>query len=72
MLNTPGTIDSDYRGELGVILIHHGEEPYTIERGERVAQLVVAAVVEEVDWQEASELGTSIRGAGGFGSSGVD
>ncbi|MEM7583811.1 MAG: dUTP diphosphatase [Acidobacteriota bacterium] len=70
LLNSPGTIDSDYRGEVGVILINHGQEPFTIERGERIAQLIVARV-ERVTWQELDDLADSDRGAGGFGSSGL-
>ena len=69
VLNAPGTIDSDYRGEVAVILINHGEAPYTIRRGDRIAQLVFARV-EPVEWEEADELGGSDRG-GGFGSTGV-
>lgn len=69
--NAPGTIDSDYRGEIGVILINHGQEPFTVERGDRIAQLVVAAV-PEIEWQEADSLEGSGRGAGGFGSTGTD
>ena len=68
--NSPGTIDSDYRGEVGVILINLGREPFTVRRGDRIAQLVIARV-EEVEWQEAESLSGSERGAGGFGSSGV-
>ncbi|NBW10433.1 MAG: dUTP diphosphatase [Caulobacteraceae bacterium] len=68
-LNSPGTIDSDYRGEVGVILINHGAEPFVIQRGERIAQLVIAthaqAVIAEVD-----SLDETARGAGGFGSTG--
>ena len=71
VLNSPGTIDSDYRGEIGVLLINHGREPFTVQRGERIAQLVVARV-EAVEWQEAPDLSASERGAGGFGSSGVE
>ena len=68
-LNSPGTIDSDYRGEVGVILINHGSEPFVIKRGERIAQMVIArhaqAVIAEVD-----SLDETVRGAGGFGSTG--
>lgn len=68
-LNSPGTIDSDYRGEVGVILINHGAEPFVIRRGERIAQMVIAAharaVIAEVD-----SLDETARGAGGFGSTG--
>jgi dUTP pyrophosphatase len=68
-LNTPGTIDADYRGEVGVILINHGREPVTIKRGDRIAQLVVAPVTR-VRWDERQTLDNTARGAGGFGSSG--
>jgi len=68
-LNTPGTIDSDYRGEIKVILINLGAEAFTIQRGERIAQLVFAPVTR-LGWQEVSELGETARGAGGFGSTG--
>lgn len=68
-LNSPGTVDSDYRGEVKVILINHGDEPFVISRGERIAQMVIAAVVQaEIDVVE--ELDTTARGAGGFGSTG--
>ncbi len=70
VLNSPGTIDSDYRGEVGVILINHGDEPFTLKRGERMAQLVLLRV-ERVEWLEAEDLAGSERGEGGFGSSGV-
>jgi dUTP pyrophosphatase len=67
--NTPGTIDSDYRGELKVILINHGAEPFAIVRGDRVAQLVLAPVVQAA-WDEVAELDATERGEGGFGSTG--
>ena len=67
--NTPGTIDSDYRGELKVILINHGADNFAIERGDRIAQLVLAPVVQAA-WEEVDELDDTIRGAGGFGSTG--
>lgn len=67
--NTPGTIDSDYRGELKVILINLGTEPFAIARGDRVAQLVLAPVVQAA-WDEVTELDATTRGAGGFGSTG--
>ena len=67
--NTPGTIDSDYRGELKVILINHGGEPFAIHRGDRVAQLVLAPVTL-AGWDEVAELDETSRGAGGFGSTG--
>jgi dUTP pyrophosphatase len=68
-LNTPGTIDSDYRGEVKVILINLGQEPFEIRRGERIAQLVPAPVLR-ADFVEASELSETERGSGGFGSTG--
>ena len=67
--NTPGTIDSDYRGELKVIVINHGAEPFPIARGDRIAQLVLAPVTRAA-WDEVAELDDSARGAGGFGSTG--
>ena len=67
--NTPGTIDSDYRGELKVILINHGAEAFSIARGDRIAQLVLAPVTQ-AQWEEAAELDETERGAGGFGSTG--
>lgn len=67
--NTPGTIDSDYRGELKVILINLGSEPFVIVRGDRVAQLVLAPVVQAA-WDEVAELDATERGEGGFGSTG--
>jgi dUTP pyrophosphatase len=67
--NTPGTIDSDYRGELKVILINLGPEPFVIQRGDRVAQLVLAPVVQAA-WAEVDELDATERGEGGFGSTG--
>jgi dUTP pyrophosphatase len=69
-LNTPGTIDADYRGEVGVILINHGQEPFTIKRGDRIAQMVVAPVTR-LQWSEQVTLGTTARGTGGFGSTGL-
>lgn len=67
--NTPGTIDSDYRGELKVILINHGAQPFAVRRGDRVAQLVLAPVVR-AEWLEVAELDQTARGDGGFGSTG--
>jgi dUTP pyrophosphatase len=67
--NAPGTIDSDYRGEVKVILMNAGAEPFTLRRGDRIAQLVIAPVVA-VEWQEVEELEGTQRGAGGFGHSG--
>ncbi|KJS27711.1 MAG: deoxyuridine 5'-triphosphate nucleotidohydrolase [Hyphomonadaceae bacterium BRH_c29] len=68
-LNTPGTIDSDYRGEIKVILVNLGQEAFTIQRGERIAQLVLAPVTRLV-WQAVDTLDETDRGAGGFGSTG--
>ena len=67
--NTPGTIDSDYRGELKVIIINHGAEAFAIARGDRIAQLVLAPVTRAA-WQEVPELDDTVRGEGGFGSTG--
>ncbi len=69
VLNSPGTIDADYRGEIKVILINHGQEAFEINDGERVAQMVVARH-ERVQWTETGSLEESLRGAGGFGSTG--
>lgn len=69
VINTPGTIDADYRGEVKVALINLGQEPVTIERGMRIAQLIVSPVVR-VTWDEVETLPSSERGAGGFGSTG--
>jgi dUTP pyrophosphatase len=69
-LNTPGTIDSDYRGEIHVILVNVSSEPQTIEPGERVAQIVIARY-ERITWLETNELSATDRGAGGFGSTGL-
>lgn len=68
-LNTPGTIDSDYRGEVGVILVNLGQEPFVIRRGERIAQMVIAPVAQ-VSVSEVDTLDETARGAGGFGSTG--
>jgi dUTP diphosphatase len=70
LLNSPGTIDSDYRGEVGVILINHGSEPVTVAHGMRVAQLVLAPVAR-IAWDARDALAESARGAGGFGSTGT-
>ncbi len=69
LLNTPGTIDADYRGELMVILINHSSEPFTVRRGDRVAQLVIAPVAQ-VEIVAVQALGGTARGGGGFGSTG--
>ncbi|MBI2979099.1 MAG: dUTP diphosphatase [Rhodospirillales bacterium] len=70
LLNSPGTIDADYRGEIGVLLINHGAAPFKITRGMRVAQLVIAPV-SRARWREADALEETARGAGGFGSTGT-
>ena len=67
--NTPGTIDSDYRGELKILMINHGAEPFPVRRGERIAQLVPAAVTK-ADFDVVAELDSTTRGVGGFGSTG--
>ena len=69
VLNAPGTIDADYRGEIGVLLINHGTQPFTIENGERIAQLVLAKY-ERIVSSETANLPESQRGTGGFGSTG--
>lgn len=69
VLNTPGTIDADYRGEIGVILVNLSNEDFTIENGERVAQMVIAKH-EQAEWNEVEELSSTERGEGGFGSTG--
>lgn len=71
LLNSPGTIDADYRGEIGVVVIHHGSEPVTLRRGDRIAQLVVQRL-PAVRFEEVGELAPSDRGAGGFGHTGSD
>jgi dUTP pyrophosphatase len=70
VLNTPGTIDADYRGEVGVILFNMSDEDFTVENGERIAQLVFAPVLQ-VEWDESEMLTETDRGAGGFGSTGT-
>ncbi len=69
VLNTPGTIDSDYRGEIKVLLINHGSEPFEIKKGERIAQAVIAPVIQ-AEIVEVEELSDTERGSGGFGSTG--
>ena len=69
VLNSPGTVDADYRGEIKIILVNLSDEPFTIEAGERIAQMIVARY-EQIEWQPAEELGATERGAGGFGSTG--
>lgn len=70
VLNAPGTVDADYRGEIGVILVNLSDEPFTIENGERIAQLVIAKH-ERAEWDEVDRLSDTSRGAGGFGSTGT-
>jgi dUTP pyrophosphatase len=70
VLNSPGTIDADYRGEIGVILVNLSNENFTINDGERIAQLVIAKH-ERAEWEEVNKLNETARGAGGFGSTGV-
>jgi len=70
MVNSPGTIDADYRGVIQVILINLGQEPFTVERGDRIAQMIVAPVTR-VDWHEVPSLDDTERGEGGFGHTGV-
>jgi len=70
MVNAPGTIDADYRGEIHVVLINHGAEPYVIHRGDRIAQMVIAPVAAP-DFIETAELPSTKRGEGGFGHTGV-
>jgi dUTP pyrophosphatase len=70
VLNSPGTIDADYRGEVGVILINHGQEPFTITRGMRIAQMIIAPYTR-AEWTQVESLETSARGEGGFGSTGT-
>jgi dUTP pyrophosphatase len=70
LVNAPGTIDADYRGEIRVMLINLGSEPFTVERGARIAQLVIAPI-SRIAWEEVGELSATSRGVGGFGSTGV-
>ena len=70
VLNTPGTIDADYRGEVGVILINLSTEPFVVEDGERIAQMIIARH-EQAEWEQVEVLDETERGAGGFGHSGV-
>lgn len=70
VLNSPGTIDADYRGELKVLMINLGQEPFAVKRGERIAQMVVAPVTQ-IAWQPVADLDETARGAGGFGSTGT-
>ena len=70
MVNSPGTIDADYRGEIKVLLINLGQEPFTINRGDRIAQMVIAPILQAT-WQEVNDLEATVRGDGGFGHTGV-
>lgn len=70
MVNSPGTIDADYRGEIQVLLINHGREPFAINRGDRIAQMVIAPVFQ-ADWEPVEDLDMTARGEGGFGHTGV-
>jgi len=70
LVNSPGTIDADYRGEIGVIVINHGDQPFTVERGTRIAQMVIARH-ERAVWTEVDNLDETARGSGGFGSTGT-
>jgi dUTP pyrophosphatase len=70
ILNTPGTIDADYRGEIGIIVINLSEEEYTVANGERICQMVVAKH-ERIEWLNVDELGDTERGSGGFGHTGI-
>ncbi len=69
VLNTPGTIDADYRGEVGVILMNHSKQPLVIKRGDRIAQMIINEFVK-IDFEEVEELAETFRGAGGFGHTG--
>ena len=70
VLNSPGTIDADYRGEVQVLLINHGAAPFVIKRGDRIAQMVVAPVTQ-ITWKPVSQLDETERGSGGYGSTGI-
>lgn len=70
LVNSPGTVDSDYRGEIGVIVINHSDQPFTVNDGERICQMVIAPYTR-VDWNSVESLDETERGAGGFGHSGV-
>jgi dUTP pyrophosphatase len=71
IVNAPGTIDSDYRGEVSVLLVNLGQEPFTLSRGDRIAQLLLGRA-EPIFWEEADDLPATSRGAGGFGSTGTE
>lgn len=71
LVNAPGTIDADYRGEIGVILVNLSEDEFVVENGERIAQMVIAKH-ERIEWEEVQSLGATERGSGGFGSTGTE
>ena len=71
MVNSPGTIDSDYRGEIGIIMINWGQEPFVLKRGDRIAQMIITKVYH-ADIMEVNDLDSTTRGEGGFGHSGVE
>jgi dUTP pyrophosphatase len=71
VLNSPGTVDSDYRGEVKVILINFGLEPFTVRRGDRIAQVVPMQVASSLDFKENADISETLRGAGGFGHTGI-
>ena len=71
LVNAPGTIDADYRGEIGVILVNLSQDEFVVENGERIAQMIIAKH-ERIEWQEVEELGVTERGSGGFGSTGTE
>ena len=71
VLNSPGTIDSDYRGEIGVILINHSKDDFIVKTGDRIAQLIIANH-ESIIWNNVESIDTSLRGEGGFGSTGLN
>jgi dUTP pyrophosphatase len=70
LLNAPGTIDADYRGEVKIILVNLGEEDFTVRRGDRIAQLVPARVANDISFEETDTISETVRGAGGFGHTG--
>lgn len=70
VVNSPGCIDSDYRGDIGVILINHGDRPFIVKDGDRIAQMIISRY-EQVEWENVESLDTTERGEGGFGHSGV-
>ena len=70
LVNTPGTVDADYRGEIKVILVNLSDTPFTLEPGERIAQMIISRF-EHITWNEVDELGETTRGAGGFGHTGI-